>query len=282
MTRQGRLVRRLLAVPVTLSVLVLGGCGDDEVTAQPEARGSSTTSAGPTDEASEAAADEEPVAAAAGEEISAQAFAAIARGSFEIATSAKVSLTIGGGAGMLFSAEGEADYESEPVAMVMTMSIARLGDFEVRLVDGVMYVKPAGSREQFMVLDLDDPDSLVGPIVARMDASAVLEQLERGIAKAVFAGQEDIDGEQLDHYTVTADTADMFGYFPPKTLARLPETLDYEWYIDDEGMFRRFTTELWGGRKTVEIELSFDDWGADVDVEAPPSVEVTTMPGTGS
>jgi hypothetical protein len=277
MTR-GRLVRRLLAV--TLSLLVLGGCGDNEGAPQAEEPASSATSADPTDDASEGAGDEQP-GAAGGEEISAQDFVDIARESFDRATTAKVSMTMGGG-GVRFSAEGEADYEKEPVAMAMTMSISQLGAFEIRLVDDVMFVKAAKRGEKFAAFGLDDPDSLVGPIVARMDGSAVLDQLEEGITKAVYAGQEDIDGEGLDHYTVTADAAAMFDYFPPKVLARLPETLDYEWYIDDDGLFRGFATELRAGRKTVEMELSFHDWGADVDIEAPPSDEVTTMAGTSS
>jgi hypothetical protein len=276
MTR-GRLVRRLLAV--TLSLLVLGGCGDDEGAPQAEEPASSATSADPTDEASEGAGDEP--GTAGGEEISAQEFVDIARESFDRATTAKVSMTMGGG-GVRFSAEGEADYESEPVAMAMTMSISQVGAFEILLVDEVMYVKAAKRGEQFAAFGLDDPDSLVGPIVARMDASAVLDQLEEGITKAVYVGQEDIDGEELDHYTVTADAAAMFDYFPPRVLARLPETLDYEWYIDGDGLFRGFATELMAGRKTVEMELSFHDWGADVDIEAPPSDEVTTVAGTSS
>ena len=273
-------MRLLLAVPVTLSLLGVGGCSNDEVAADPRVRGSSTTSAGATDEGSASAADEGPGAPAASEEISAQEFADVAHHSFETARSARVSMSVDGGAGPIFSAEGEADYESEPVAMAITMWIKSLGKFEIRLVDGVIYVKPAGSREPFAVFDLDDPDSLVGPIVARMDASAVLDQLAEGITKAVYAGREDIEGGQLAHYTVTAGTADMFGYFPPKVLARLPQTLDYEWYIDDDGRFRRFTTELVAGRETVEIDLSVDDWGADVDIAAPPNDEVTTTPGS--
>ena len=48
-----------------------------------------------------------------------------------------------------------------------------------------------------------------------------------------------------------------------------------DWWFDDDGMIRQFSSDF-GGTSTT---MTLSDWGADVTIEAPPSDQVTTMPG---
>ena len=86
--------------------------------------------------------------------------------------------------------------------------------FEIRLVDDVMYGRSGKCRADFVALRLDDPNNFVGMVVAQMDLRSVLDHLEddRGILTAVYVGQEDVDGEELDHYTVMVRTPIMIRY----------------------------------------------------------------------
>jgi len=59
--------------------------------------------------------------------------------------------------------------------------------------------------------------------------------------------------------------------------ADLPDTMTQEWWFDQDGFIRKFSSDF--GQTTTTMTMS--DWGGDVDIEAPPSDEVTTMPGMG-
>ncbi len=111
-----------------------------------------------------------------------------------------------------------------------------------------------------------------------MDLRSVLDHLEddRGILTAVYVGQEDVDGEELDHYTVMVRTPIMIRYLLPESQAALPQTLVSEWYLDDDRLFRRLTIDMGAGGEN--FELSLDDWGADVDIEAPTSDDIAASP----
>jgi len=176
------------------------------------------------------------------------------------------------------SAEGDADYTKSPPELAMTMTMDSLGgDVEVRLVGGTMYMKSATFGDKWISIPLDDPNSPLGAIGSQLDVTKQIEVFADAITSATYVGPEDVDGESLDHYTATVDTEKLLQNLPsaPAGQAELPDTLTQEWWFDGDGLIRKFSQDI-GGSATV---MTLSDWGEDVDIEAPPADEVTTMPG---
>ena len=179
------------------------------------------------------------------------------------------------------SGEGDADYTKSPPELAMTMTMDALGgDVEVRLVGGTMYMKSATFGDKWISIPLDDPNSPLGAIGSQLDVTKQIEVFADAITSATYVGPEDVDGESLDHYTATVDTAKLLQNMPsaPAGQAELPDTISQEWWFDGDGLIRKFSQDF-GGSATA---ITLSDWGKDVEIEAPPADEVTTMPGAGS
>ena len=281
MTTHRTLARRkraLTAGTAVLALTVLAGCGDNgdsgDDDPSPAAAASSATSdanATPSEESST------PAPRVAGEPVDPEDFLEIYQASVEQATSANVTMkqTASG-----LEGNGAIDLASDPVAMRMTATLASMGELELRLVDNVMYMKFPMLGDKFIAFDLDDPSNPLGSTFGDMvDPGAMIEAFADGIESVSYAGEEDVEGESMDHYTVVSDPSAMLEDMevpegtPPLDL---PETQKIDVWFDGDGFFRRVVTDL-GPLGTTT--LTYDDWGTDVDVEAPPSDEITTMPG---
>lgn len=260
---------RLVAVAALSAVLVAVGACEDETTT-PSASGSSTTEPTPLESESEPAAE-------GGEPMAAADFVEIARAAFARATTARVSMTMGAGV----RADGLADYGADPVKMAMTMSMPQFGgEVEMRLVGDAMYMKAPALGTKFVKFDLTDPSNPLSPISDAMDPSTMFESLQKGITAATYHGTEDVDGESMDRYTVTIDTAKMTADLAPELqggASEVPPSVDYAWWIDGDGLIRRFSADL--GPAVGEIGGTFSDWGIEVRIAAPPATKVKTFPG---
>jgi hypothetical protein len=278
-----RSVRRALAAATTtVAVLALAGCGGDDSdgASKSSAADSSDASASATGDASGDSGEESGSgeAPAAGTEISGAEFADLLEGALDKATTAHVTMALGGQG----TAEGDADYTTTPAELAVTMDMAALGgQVEVRMVDGTIYLKSSAlSGDQWIAFPLDDPNSPLGNLGAQLDPAAQFETFAAAVSTATFDGPQDLDGESLDHYTATVDTQKLLEQLPEAGQAgELPETMQQEWWFDDEGRIRQLTT---GMGSLGEVAVSLDDWGTEVDIEAPPSDEVTSLPGTTS
>ena len=269
--------RTLAAAAATATLLALAGCtGDDtgaeKATDQPAAASSATG------DASQAPSDDSEADAPAGEgeQVSGPEFAGLLESALDQATTAHVAMDLGGTLG---SGEGDADYTTTPPELAMTLSMPTLGgDVEVRLVDDAMYLKSPSFGDQWISLPLDDPDSPLGALGGQLDVKKQFETFAASVTSATNDGAEDVDGESLDHYTATVDTQKMIQDLPSAAVgqADLPDTMTQEWWFDQDGFIRKFSSDF--GQTTTTMTMS--DWGGDVDIEAPPSDEVTTMPGT--
>lgn len=271
-------VRRALATataPVVL--LALAGCGGDGTSA---AKASSTSSASPTGSATGSSSEESSPSGStggSGEPVTGDAFAAVLKDALDKATTAHVAMQLGGSTG---SAQGDADYTKNPPELAMTMKVAELGgDVEVRMVAGTMFMKAATFGDKWVSVPLDDPNSPLGSLGGLFDVTKTLQNFANAVTSATHSS-EDVDGESLDHYAATVDTQKLLQSMPELSSAAssLPETMAQEWWFDGDGLIRKFSTDF-GSTSTV---MTFSDWGEDVSIEAPPSDEVTSMPGAGS
>jgi LppX_LprAFG lipoprotein len=272
-------VRR--AATATLTVLALGGlaaCGGDSSPSDDSAADATSQVAGAPDGVEE------------GDEVDAAEFVRMVTDGLEASTTAHIAMTMSLGSAGEMSAEGDIDYTTTPPQMAMTMSSPMGGgDIDIRLVDGIMYLS-LGELTQGKFIEFDPADAK-GPLAGlgmegmldQLDPGKALANMEDGISKVVFVGEED----GLDHYELTVDMQKMIdqlgGDLPPAAESQVPDSVSYDLWLDDEGRFTRLSIdELPVGGATGSMEMTVSGWGEDVDIEAPAADEITEMPGLGS
>ncbi|WP_300600147.1 DUF6612 family protein [uncultured Nocardioides sp.] len=262
-----------LALTLPLGLAALTACEDDTSASTDASVGSGTGDSGDAGDSGGELPD-----VAEGEEISAEELSALMIAAFEKATTADLVMSMTAG-GQDIDVTGQADYTSDPVSMRMEMSgMGGTGDMEIIVVDNAMYMKLAVMSDKFLKLDLDDPDNPVGgSFTGQLDPRAQAEVMEEGLQTATYVGQEEVEGETLDHYTAVVDSTAMLEQMEgaADVAGQLPETITYELWLTDEGLFRQMEIDM--GAVAGEMQMRFVDWGTDVDIEAPPASEVTDM-----
>lgn len=269
--------RRTLAAAALAPLLVTGlvACGDD--------KGGSEA--------------EEPAAAAAvltgleqGDEVDPGDFVDTISDGVEASTTAHMTMKMTLGPMGEMSGEGDLDYTAGPpeLAMTMDMPIAGGTKTEMRFVDGVFYVSLGGMSDgKFWKLDPSDPDSPLadfGDMADQMDPMGTLQKLEPAIDTVTYAGDEDVDGQSLDHYELTVDPGELAKTMdlPAEAKSQLPDTITYDIWLDDEDRLSKMHMDLPVAGVESSIDVTASDWGKDVTIEAPPADEITEMPDLGS
>lgn len=195
-------------------------------------------------------------------------------------------------------AEGLVDFEQGRVALTFDAGegaspLVAGGSGEIRLVDGVYFVRVAGLTEQLgREWVRIDPDGALATLArdsglqaaVGAELPALLDLLD-GARDARRVGRAPVGGVQTTHYTAALDVrrAARRAEGPTReSLERLAGrladgVLPIEVWLDDDDRVRRVTlpdAQLPGGaqeeppRMHTVIELS--DFGLDVDVQAPP------------
>lgn len=285
MTRPLRTRRLLAAVAVTpLLPAGLVACGSDADDAS-SSNGQSTSETS-TETPAESSSDD----LEEGEQVEPADFIATVAAGLEESTTARVTLTSGFG-GTELTGDGEIDYTTTPPSVEMVMQNPMMGEggtTEVRSVDGIMYLSLGQlTGGKFWRIDPSDPDGpLAGLGLDRMvqqtDPVGALQAMEPGIEQVVHAGEEEVDGRDLDHYELTMDVATAFEAIgvdlPPAAMKELPESLTYDVWLDEEDRFGKMSMEMPVQGQSMTTEMTADDWGTDVSIEAPPADQVTEMP----
>lgn len=278
------ILRRTSAAAATVLALgSLAACGsDDDPSADPSASESSESGEAttPSEDATEETEDPAPNTAPAGDEIDPSEFLDVYAQALDDATSAKVTITIQGS--LPVSGSGVADYSTTPPSMQIVMNDTSTGqDQEMVMVDGILYIEL--SPDRFVKYDLDDP---AGPLGAGfgdfLDPRSMVDLLEEGVTGATYVGEEDVDGESMEHYTVTLDPSALTSELELPSGAptdAVPESLTFEIWVDEDGLLRRQLTGEAGSPGSVEQR--FDDWGEPVTITAPPASQVTELPNVG-
>ena len=267
-----------IALTVPLGLAALTGCGGDDSAdeAAPAGSGSSAGAEEGTD--AEDDGDAEEVSVAAGEEISAEEFTDLMVSAFEKATTADITMEMTAG-GQEIESVGQADYRTQPPSMRMEMSgMGGMGEMTMIMVDNVIYMRVAQMDDKFIKLDLDDPANPMGDsFTNQLDPRAQAEVIEAGLVSATYVGEEELGGEDLDRYTAVVDSEAMFEQMEldPAAAGALPEEVTYDLWFDDEGRFAQMVVDM--GATAGEVAMRFENWGTDVDIEAPPASEVTDM-----
>ena len=277
MPRRHRARRTAVAALVPLVLTAATACGGDSNDADEPS--SPSVASGTSSPSAEASASTSPTPVA-GKPVDPDTFVEMFRTSFEQATTAHLTMAMKG-TGLSMEAEGDVDYSSEPPAVAMTLNGDQFGKgTDVRLVDGVMYLKTPMFGDKFVKMDLSDPANPLGERFGRaFDLRRVLDSFRSGLTSVTLVGEEQVDGESLRHYQVTMDPSAAASAADPSASATagMPESVTYDLWFDDDGFFRRMEADL--GPEGGEVTAVLSDWGEDVSIEAPPAREVTGTPG---
>jgi hypothetical protein len=286
-------LRRTLAAAAISPLLLTGlaACGGDD---SGSAASGSDSPAASTSGGTQVLAD-----VSEGDEVAPQDFVDAVRQGLEASTTAHMTMDLALGSAGTMKGQGDVDYTTTPPEMAMTMTLPSAmspggsAAWDMRLVDGVMYLS-AGQLTggKFWKIDPSDKNnplgaSGIGGMLDQLNPAAAMEKLGSAIDEVTYVGQEDVDGRSLDHYTLTLDMAAALkslgnGSLPQGAQGQLPKSLTYDTWLDDQGRVGKMTMELPIAGSTSTMEMEMTDWGEDVDISAPPSDQITKVPGLGS
>lgn len=274
-----RPLRRIVAAGAA-SVLLLGGataCGSDSENATDEPQ----VAAGDTEDGSEPVDVDLP---GDGENVEPSEFSEWMVAGLEDSTTAHLSMATDVGMGSM-DVEGQVDYTQSPVEMAMTVNLEALGGdpMDLRLVDGAMYLNMGGmTNQKFIKFDLSDASSLppgMEGLGDQMDPLAAFRDLGDALEEVAFVGAEDVDGEELQHFTVTMDTTKVPAMAEAPPESGVPETVDYDLWFDEEFRIRQMVMDLAaGGGTAISIEAKIFDWDEPVTIEEPSPDQITDAP----
>jgi hypothetical protein len=272
-----RTLRRSLAAAALAPLLVAGlaACGDDDSGSQAE--------------------DSTPAAAVLtglqkGDEVDPGDFVDTVSDGVEASTTAHMTMKVGLGSMGEMSGEGDLDYTADPPELAMTMNLPMAAGTktEMRFVDGILYMSMGDlSGGKFWKLDPSDSDGPLGDMggmLDQVDPLGSLQKVEPAIDTVTYVGDEDVDGQSLDHYELTVDPAKLAKTMdlPAEAKAQLPDELTYDIWLDDEDRLSKMHMDLPVAGAESSIDVTASDWGKDVTIEAPPSDEIAEMPDLGS
>ncbi|MEN9593574.1 MAG: hypothetical protein RLY23_57 [Actinomycetota bacterium] len=208
------------------------------------------------------------------------------------------SITMSGKASK-FDLDGGVDFKNNSTSL--KTSLADLGipglessKVEIRLVGETAYIRVGdliggvGSAllggKEWIFMDLS---ALGGDSPAGANPANLLAML-RGIADVEEVGTESIRGNQTTHYTGRINMSKAIGAAPSadkKQVSSVFENLSNEFpvdvWVDEQGRTVKLSTNGGGSENNFSFSLEFFDFGAELDISAPPSSDVGSLGGFG-
>ena len=266
-------LKRALAASLVTPVMLLGvaACSDDE----PEAGDPTTTETGaPSDDPTDDATD-----SPSGETVSdpAAIFETMIDGMREAKT-VKVATDLGIG-----SARGAMEFDGDETQMVLTLDIGPMAGVEMRFVDDELYMSwPPAITPVGKFFRLSDTSSM-GDLADSLSSSSPVDSaadISEAVKSMVEVGEENIGNEPTTHYIVTLDTTRADDFLGQPDLphgtpeVELPDTLDVDMWVTEEGLMRRVVMTFAG----TAAQLDYTDWGLPVEIEAPAPTDIVKTP----
>lgn len=185
------------------------------------------------------------------------------------------------------TAEADVAKVAGGLTMQMTMTVPQLGAMQARLVDHGFYIKmnlpQLGGK--WIKIDLSNKNSALGQMLGSltsMSPAQMFDQFSGGLLGGTFIGTDAIG----DHYLTDVNTSAALKHLPPgmagnslieKGMKSLPATLKINIWLK-AGQLQQLVEDM-GATGTVTVTLS--NYGEAVTVVAPPTSEVTSVPGLG-
>jgi hypothetical protein len=295
-----------LVLWLSLALVPVACSGDDEPESAATSPGSTSTetaSRGTTTEAEEAPTSTQ---AAVGEQVEASVITEAAAKTAEVKTARVATLVrvVEPGGQQRFGGQGRFDFDRRAGQMTLRLiegDGSGFGSATAVFVDSSVYyrlpVSALAGGKRWIKLDLQDvadASSLdFGPLVQGSQADPTqyllwLSALGPGITKI---GEEDVRGVPTSRYRATVDLNALEAQAPPgkeDEWAAYVQTLrdrlglasiPVEVWVDKEGLIRRFNHEYGFSAEgtTAVVTTELFDFGAPVDVTAPPPDQVVSM-----
>lgn len=168
--------------------------------------------------------------------------------------------------------------------MSMSLEIPTMGELEMRLVDGIAYIKMGSmTQDKFVEMDLTSGNNQLGKSLDQMtqqaDPNAMVEQLAGSLKDFEKTDEtEEIDGVETTKYVLTIDGRKIGGMMSGSAMsgaADMPKEVTADVWIGDDDLLRKMTMEMETAGTPVNLEMTFTDWGDPVEVEAPSDDEIT-------
>lgn len=256
--------RRFAAATFVLPVALLTACGTTETPAPSTNQTSASSDASQTSTAP----------AAEGHADKASFIDALKAGSAQL-TTAHVEMVMDAD-GETITMSGDTKIDSQNPAMRMSMDMGPDMTFEMILIDNVLYMQGMpglGADKWTKMAVTGDMAKEFEKSLQQADPSKMAETYEKAVTDVKFVGEEDVDGESLQHYEVTMDPKEL-GDTLPDDVAKLPDTLTYNMWLDDEDRLRQVVYSVAG----IEAEIKMSKHGEPVDISAPPASDVIELP----
>jgi hypothetical protein len=254
---------RLRAASVAAVLLLLSACTSGE-------DGPPTRGAAPSPEASTPVSEP-------GEAVDPDEFVRLVEAGYAAVTTARTRTTARTG-GLTTESEGVIDLTGREVRARMTLDAVG-AEMEVRIVDDVTYLNMGALTDgTFLVVDPDDPGGVLGDLsrtLGRADPRDAFAEYAPAVTEVVFVGEQRRGGEELDHYRLVLDLAEVPRLAEQLRGAEAPEPAAMELWLDAESRIRLSHTEvdLMGVRSSTISEMY--DFGVAVDVQAPSAGQTT-------
>lgn len=256
-----------------------GTAATTQDTADTSADTQAATGDGEGDEGGSAAAPAE------GEEVPVEDFLAMLRSpGEEDMSSYELDMVVTTG-GQTMEMAGEVDLGDGQPSVDADLTMPGLGATRMIVVDGSAYVSMPGVTDEGMFLEVPQgelEDSGAG--LDDIDVASTWEDWDEGAGQVVYAGLEDVDGEELRRYEIVVDVQAVLdasgqtGSDAAEASAALGDEITYDVWVDEDDLVRRISYTAAG----AVTEMTIDRWGEPMDIEAPDPEDVQPMPTGGS
>lgn len=256
-----------------------GTAATTQDTADTSADTQAATGDGEGDEGGSAAAPAE------GEEVPVEDFLAMLRSpGEEDMSSYELDMVVTTG-GQTMEMAGEVDLGDGQPSVDADLTMPGLGATRMIVVDGSAYVSMPGVTDEGKFLEVPQgelEDSGAG--LDDIDVASTWEDWDEGAGQVVYAGLEDVDGEELRRYEIVVDVQAVLdasgqtGSDAAEASAALGDEITYDVWVDEDDLVRRISYTAAG----AVTEMTIDRWGEPMDIEAPDPEDVQPMPTGGS
>lgn len=257
----------------------VGTAATTQDTADTSADTQAATGDGEGDEGGSAAAPAE------GEEVPVEDFLAMLRSpGEEDMSSYELDMVVTTG-GQTMEMAGEVDLGDGQPSVDADLTMPGLGATRMIVVDGSAYVSMPGVTDEGKFLEVPQgelEDSGAG--LDDIDVASTWEDWDEGAGQVVYAGLEDVDGEELRRYEIVVDVQAVLdasgqtGSDAAEASAALGDEITYDVWVDEDDLVRRISYTAAG----AVTEMTIDRWGEPMDIEAPDPEDVQPMPTGGS
>lgn len=257
----------------------VGTAATTQDTAGTSADTQAATGDGEGDEGGSAAAPAE------GEEVPVEDFLAMLRSpGEEDLSSYELDMVVTTG-GQTMEMAGEVDLGDGQPSVDADLTMPGLGATRMIVVDGSAYVSMPGVTDEGKFLEVPQgelEDSGAG--LDDIDVASTWEDWDEGAGQVVYAGLEDVDGQELRRYEIVVDVQAVLdasgqtGSDAAEASAALGDEITYDVWVDEDDLVRRISYTAAG----AVTEMTIDRWGEPMDIEAPDPEDVQPMPTGGS